>query len=332
MSIKMSVVVNKLNGIAVIMPEIFKDIKANFGDYEISFEYNNMNFIVNLKSDKLTNEELEKIFWEFYSYLGFVLGYFPNIIEATFMDEVYLANIVEQYKTKECFIRVSEQYIHSMKEDFFRDSFIKFRKLYKKSDFQFAMFNVAMMKSNHYPEITVLNILQSLDGLYEVIYSNKSTSKKILRSKIKRFVDNVNTIDIENISIDEIEKIKDYMQKIGDITFYDKLIYMCNICKYDIFKNEKEFDKENRYYFYNLIDMFVNTRNKFSHSIHKKNTLTGTEATTYIFKIIMLYRILILEEIDLVKLIDEDVFLKNLKEWDDYIIPTIEKDRRIENV
>lgn len=326
MSIKLSIKVSKANGVIVFMPEIFKDINCKFDDYSIQFKYDNLNFVIELDSEKLDNTELEAIFWDFYSYLGFVLGYFPNIIEATFMDEKYLANIVEQYKTKECFIRISEQYIENMNIEDFKESFKKFRSLNKKASFQFAMFNVAMMESNHYPEITILNVLQSLDGLYEVIYSSKTTTKKIIRDKIKYIVNDTSQKNIESMTAEEIEDIKGYMQKISEITFYDKLIYMCNICDYDIFKYEKELEPKDKYYFDNLITMFVNTRNKFSHSVNKNNTLNGTEATTYIFKVIMLYRVLILKELGLSKLIDSEKFLANLKEWDNYIIPTIKKD------
>lgn len=326
MSIKLSSKENKINGTIVIMPEVFKGINCEFDDFKISFNYFNFELEINITSDSLNAKEIEKIYWEFYDYIGIVLGYFPTISDTEIAGTKMNVDLADQYKTKKCFVRGSEQYIKKMSSDDFKNSFQKFRNLNNRIDFQLDMFNVAMMESNHYPEITILNVLQSFDGLYEELYSNKNNSKKIIKGKIKYINNKIESANIENIIDEELEMLKNYMQKIGEISFADKLIFFCNNCEYDIFKYEKELECDNRYYFDNLISLFVNTRNKFSHSIKKKNTLSGTEATTYIFKLIMLYRVIILKELGLSKLIDKNEFLANLKEWDDYIIPTIKKD------
>lgn len=322
MNINLSIKINKLNGTIVFMPEIFKDIECNFDEYKFKFEYNN-DFVVNIASSTLTEEKLEDVFWDFYDYLGIILGYFPNIISATTIEENKLVNIVEQYKTKDCFIRESEQYINKMTEEQFKKSFSEFLKIKEKASFQLAMFNIAMMKSNHYLEIAIINTLQSLDGLFEVLYSNKDSKKKINILKIKRIYDTLSLMNLDNLTNEEIEKIKNNMKKMEEITFIDKLYYFCNTNQYDIFKREKELKKDNKYYFDNLLSMFVNTRNKFSHVIDKNNVLNGTESAVYIFKIIMLYRILIFEKIGIIDSIDEEIFSKNLDEWNKYIVETL---------
>lgn len=327
MSVKLSSKESKINGTIVIMPTIFKDISCEFDDYKISFDYSNYELEINITSNLLNENEIKKIYWEFYDYIGLVLGYFPSISDTEISGIKMNVDLAEQYKTKNCFIRSSEQYIKKMNNDDFKKSFEKFRKLNEKISFQIDMFNVAMMESNHYPEITILNVLQSLDGLYEELCSNKKTKEKIHKEKIKYINSKINSLNIDEVDNQELDNIKNYMKNISEITFADKLIYFCDNCEFDIFEKERNLDKDNRYYFYNLINLFVNTRNKFSHSVKKNNTLTGTEAATYIFKLIMLYRIIILKELDLSKIIDRDEFLDNLKEWDDYIIPTIEKDR-----
>ena len=63
MNIKMSVKMKKDSGNIVIMPNIFENVKADFDDYLMNFEYKNMIFIVNLSTSKLENKELENIFW-----------------------------------------------------------------------------------------------------------------------------------------------------------------------------------------------------------------------------------------------------------------------------
>lgn len=327
MSVKLSSKEKKVNGTIVIMPEIFKNVNCKFDDFNISFNYANFELEINIFSNSLDKKDVEKIYWEFYDYLGIVLGYFPTISNTEIAGIQMNVDIAEQYKTKESFIRNSEQYIKKMSNEDFKESFLKFRKLDKKISLQLDILNVAMMESNHYPEMTILNVLQSLDGLYEGLYSNKKNNKRILKDKIRYITDKVNSLDIENISEEELEQLKGYMQKIGDITFIDKLMYMCSICDYDIFDYERKLDHSDKYYFDNLMNMFVNTRNKFSHSVNKSNTLNGTEAATYIFKIIMLYRLLIFKEIGISKLIDKDEFLNNLKEWDNYIQKTIREDK-----
>lgn len=323
MNVNISVKIKKINGTIVIMPEIFNNINVEFNNYNVSFEYTNLQFIVRLESNKLGINDLENIFWEFYSYLGIILGYFPDIINADFADEKHLAEIVEQYKTKDCYIRTSEHYIKCMSEDNFKNSFKKFLIINKKAKFPISMFNVAMMRSMHYPEISMINILQSLDGLYEQIYSSRLNSHKIRLQKLEYLKNLLNEKNISVLDDKEYEKIKNITLKIDEINFKDKLNFLVDYPKFNVFEYEKQLLKDNNYSFNNLLNKFVNTRNKFSHSIDKNNVLNGEESALYIFKMIMLYRLLIFAEIKIIDLIDEEEFYKNLHEWDKYIHTTL---------
>lgn len=316
----------KENNSVVIMPKIFENIKCELDDYEIYFEYLNNEFEINITTNKHTEEETKEMYWDFYSYINVLLGYFPIITENSFMSNKEIENMADQFKTKECYIRASEQYIESMSAEDFKKSFTEFRKIIKKGSFPLSMFNVSMMASIHYPEIAIINLLQSLDGLYEELFSNKSNNKKIRNQKLIYIKDKLNKLDIENINEDEYENIKGQMQKIADITFIDKLRFFITYTQYDIFKYEKKLDEKEKYSFEKIISKFVNTRNKFSHSISKKDTLSGTESAVYIFKVIMLYRLILLEKIGLSHLIDEIKFIDNLKEWDNYISNTLKKE------
>ena len=323
MNVNISVKVSKVNGAIVFMPEIFNNISVEFDNYSFSFEYNKLQLIVRLNSNSISIRELEKVFWEFYSYLGIILGYFPNIISADFADEEHLAEIVEQYKTKDCYIRDSEQYIKLMTEEDFKNSFEKFISINKKASFPISMFNVAMMRSVHYPEISMINILQSLDGLYEEILSSKTNNYKIKLNKLEYLKDTLNDSNINNLGKNDYETIKNLTTKIDEINFKDKLRFLIDYTKFDVFQYEKQISKSDEYFINNLLDKFVNTRNKFSHSIDKTNVLKGTESAVYIFKIIMLYRLLIFKEMNIIDLIDEREFYTNLKEWDNYIHTTL---------
>lgn len=326
MKIKMSVKMKKYNGNIVIMPNIFENVNVSFDDYLMNFEYKNMIFIVNLETSKLENKELENVFWEFYSYLGFVLGYFPKIIEASFANEKYLANIVEQYKTKDSFIRASEQYIKTMSSEDFKKSFEQYRDIYKKSNFVFSMFNVGMMKTNSYPEIAIINILQSLDGLFDVLFNSKSNKKSIKVEKIILLKELLNDMDLKKISDSEYENVKNYALKIAEISFIDKLRFYINNVRFGIFDYEKKLNKDNQYYIDSLLNKLVNTRNKFSHSVEKKEVLNGLESAVLVFKVVMLYRLLIFEKIGITNLIDEEEFNKNLIEWNTYIYETLKEE------
>lgn len=79
----------------------------------------------------------------------------------------------------------------------------------------------------------------------------------------------------------------------------------------------------NEYYFESLLSKLVNTRNKFSHIVNKNNVLNGKAAAVYIFKLIILYRLLVFEKIGIIELINETKFYENLDEWDNYIFKTL---------
>ncbi len=324
MEIKLSTVVKKNNGNNIIMPEIFKNASCAFDNFEIKFEYKYERFIINLNSSVLDDQELRNIFWTFYSYLEIILGYFPEILEASFMDKNQLKNIVEQYKTKECFIRASEQYIQEIDNQTFFNSFKEYRKIYKNANFPVTIFNVSTMKSNLYPEITMVNVLQSLDGLFEVLF--KDCRNDIINLKLNRIKDYLNTIDVMNIPASDYEKLKDDMTKVSNLHFIDKLRFYIQYTRFKVFKYEEDLDDNNKYYIDSLLSKLVNTRNKFSHSVTKKDTLNGKESALFMFKIVMLYRMLILKKIGIDTLIDEETFTNNLNKWNEYIYQELEKE------
>lgn len=324
MEIKLVTVVKKNNGNNIIMPEIFKNVSCAFDNFEIKFEYKNQQFIIKINSDELNEQELKNIFWAFYSYLEIILGYFPKILEASFMDKNQLENIVEQYKTKENFIRMSEQYIQEIDNQTFINSFKEYRKIYKSANFPITIFNIAKMKSNPYPEITMVNALQSFDGLFEVLF--KECKNDVIDLKINRIKDYLNTIDITNIPASDYEKLKDYMTKVSDLYFIDKLRFYIQYTRLKVFKYEEDLDDNNKYYIDSLLSKFVNTRNKFSHSVTKKDALNGKESSLFMFKIAMLYRLLILKKIGIDTLIEEDNFTDNLNKWNEYIYQELEQE------
>lgn len=324
MEIKLSIVVKKNNDDNIIMPEIFKNASCEFDNFEIKFEYKNQQFIIKINSDELNEQELKNISWAFYSYLEIILGYFPKILEASFMDKNQLENIVEQYKTKENFIRMSEQYIQEIDNQTFINSFKEYRKIYKSANFPITIFNIAKMKSNPYPEITMVNALQSFDGLFEVLF--KECKNDVIDLKINRIKDYLNTIDITNIPAYDYEKLKDYMTKVSDLYFIDKLRFYIQYTRFKVFKYEEDLDDNNKYYIDSLLSKFVNTRNKFSHSVTKKDALDGKESSLFMFKIAILYRLLILKKIGIDTLIEEDNFTDNLNKWNEYIYQELEQE------
>ena len=90
------------------------------------------------------------------------------------------------------------------------------------------MFNISMMSSNAYSQIQIINLLQSLDGLYEVLF-NKKARNNIVDYKLKTMFKKLNELDFDNIKNEKREELKNDMSKIAEINFIDKIYYFCRI-------------------------------------------------------------------------------------------------------
>ena len=305
-----------------IMYKCFEDINCTINniDYKISYSTLAMNISIQTEMEKINVEEE---FWQLYDYIGFILGYYPVIDSAIIAAEnginnIHLANIVEKYKTSNDFILEETQFIDKINNKLFEITYAKFKKVKKTIDFQISVYNISMMKNNNYPEIRITNILQALDGLYDYLSITKD-KRMIVKNKdeiikLKEYINNINLNDyITNDDDRNIVKtqIKNCINRLEFVNYDTKIRNLFNYMNnnYNIFDLEIAQKDENKNY-EKFIMKCKHTRNKLSHVIEINNSFNGTESALYVFKIILVFRLLIIGEIGLKDNINKEILNK----------------------
>jgi len=320
----------------VLIPKLFDYELVKFENFNIVFDYDLNNFIVKFESKELIETELKKIALDFYTYLKIVLGYYPKIIKCSFID---LKDLPEKYKTKVNYIRNDGQYIITVDYDTFIKSFNNFRMLYDKCSLQFSVFDCSIMECSHYSDISIVNILQAFDGIFDNL-TLASNAKNIVDEMTKKEIIK-NALDLDKIEIiintkekyknlsskekdEKINKLKgnfnDNLIRVNRLNFNNKLDFLFSSIKFDIFEFEKNLPLDSRYYYSNLLKLFKNTRNKIAHCSSEINdTLNGKENIGYIYKLLLVFRLLIFKEIGLEEKIDVDKLKKDIISMNSYL-------------
>ena len=169
-------------------------------------------------------------------------------------------------------------------------------------------------------EITITNILQALDGLYDSLSfteSKRTIVKNIDRvQKVKEYINNIDLNNFfEKEEIDILKKcIRDSINRLELVNYDTKLRTLFNHLNntYRLFELEKNQTDPNKNY-----DKFIirckKTRNKFSHANdteETKNAFDGIESALYVVKIVLAFRLLVVEEIGLENNIDKEILNK----------------------
>ena len=305
-----------------IMHKCFENINCKINDIEYIITYSAllMHVVIQTNNESIN---VEKEFWKLYDYIGFVLGYYPMIDSAVIAtqncnSEIHLADIVEKYKTSSDFIIEYTQFINKIDNDIFKMTYSKFKKLKEKIEFQISVYNISMMKNNNYPEIRITNILQALDGLYDNLEFTKN-KRTIIEdiSKIDSVRKCISDIDLNifDFNSEEQEIVKKYIKnsicRLEFVNYDTKLRNIFDFLneQFKIFElEEKQNNREQNY------DKFISkckhTRNKLSHVTEIRNSFNGTESALYVFKIILAFRLLIIDEIGLSKNIENKMLNK----------------------
>lgn len=321
----------------VFMPKLFNYESVNFEKFKIIFNYKFDNFFgIEFESKELSKEELSKIALIFYSYLKILIGYYPKIIECSFMN---LEDFPEKYKTKSSYIRDDGQYIYSVDYNKFFKSFDNFINLYDRCLQQLSIFDCSIMVCSHYSDISIVNILQALDGIFDNLSFTSSvreivdedTKEKLIKSVVN-FKNISSIIETEEkykkLSKEEknnkINKLKsnfnDNLIRVNKLNFKDKLDFLFNSTIVDVFEFEKELLLDNKYYYNNLLKLFKNTRNMISHSSSEESDiLNGKESIGYIYKLLLVFRLLIFKEIGLEEKIDIKKLNQDIKSMNEYL-------------
>lgn len=322
------------------MYKCFEKLNCKIEEIKYSITYSTllMNVIIQTENKSIN---VEKEFWKLYDYIGFVLGYYPKIDSATLTEEncnrkINLDNIAEKYKTSNGFILQEAQFIYQIDNDKFKETYNKFKQLREKINFQISVYNVSMMQNNNYPEIRTTNILQALDGLYDNLEITKD-SRIIVKdiTKIKSLKDKIKNIDLNifEFDVEEHEIVKKYINdsicRLELINYDTKLKNLFGYLneRFKIFELEKKQTNVEKDY-----DKFIlkckHTRNQFSHSKKMPGPVfDGKESALYIFKIVLAFRLLIINEIGLGESIDVEDLNKYVELIDNRIVEEIKLEK-----
>lgn len=305
-----------------VMYKSFENIKCKINDIEYSISYSTLVMKVIIQTE---NEfiDVEKEFWKLYDYIGFILGYYPIIDSALIVSEknnrvLNLANIVEKYKISNDFILEETQFIDKIDNEEFEFTYVNFKKLKEIIELQISVYNISIMKNNNYPEIRITNILQALDGLYDNLSftKNRRTIVKDI-NKIKKIKNYINEIDLNIFNLDDKERknikknISNSICRLEFVNYDTKLRNLFDYLndKFNLFELEKKQISIEKNYD-KLISKCKHTRNKLSHVTNIRNSFNGKESALYVFKIILAFRLLIIDEIGLSENIDNKMLNK----------------------
>ncbi len=304
---------NKKNGKLVLLPNIFDNIETTIENVKYTIQDNSDNLKIILESETINNRGLDEVFLELYAYINIVIGYYPELLSGLEFD---VKCIAEKYKTGEKHIYNDVCFICRITSNNFKKSYEKFLKIYRKISFQIDYYSVATSKiGDCYCQIAIVNILQCLDGIYKCLEITKTKIYYLTKKqadKIRKKVRNIGLSDITHSKMkqDKIkERLKQNTDRINEENYDTKLTNLFNDIenKYRVFHFEKDED------FRKFIIKCKRTRNKFSHAsneIKDKEQFNGTESAFYLYKLILVFRLLIIDEIGLDKLINEELLKK----------------------
>ncbi len=283
----------------------FKNLDVEIQNINYKITYTIDSIIVELESKEMNNNQLDDEFFKLYKFMNILIGYYPTIVSGTEFD---VSDLAEQYFSSEKHMLSQDCFVKNLDNEIFKTSYKRFRVLEAKNSFVIDYYGFATSRiNNYYSEIAIVNILQCLDGMYDNLEITKS-NKFILSSpqRIEIFKERIKKVCIRDI-VDNKHQLQKLNQKLEEITcrleyvnFDYKLKYLFNYIdnKYAIFQLEKHQNDKTKNF-----DAFIkkckHTRNKFSHSSNIKNCLNGMESAFYLYKIILTFRLLIIDEVGL---------------------------------
>lgn len=274
---------------------------------------------------EITNiDKIYSTFISFYEFFNLLAGFFPKIRGICYyLDDKkykYVFDIPEKFITKRQYVKNDSFFTPALTKNKFLILFNKFNKLRNSMPLSFDVYYCSMMECTAYPEVSVVNILQSLDGMFYKLTIFKENwnlfDEKTKKKIIERYYE-VNISDICDSATFDINRIKGLIGNIDRPPFSFKIELYLNVYE-NLFKNEKNiYTKNKKSYFEVLLEKFVNTRNKFSHACESnKAYLNGTESALYIFKLHLLFRLCIMKEISMnINQILLDDYIFKLDNW-----------------
>lgn len=294
------------------MPDTFYNIKATCDKVRYSFFYGIDGIKILLETDDVDNFDLDSKFLNLYEYIFILIGYYPVILKGPEFD---INEISEKYKTSEKHMIPQTSFVNNLSTDRFIDSYKRFLELKEKILFQIDYYSIATSKFyDCYPQIAIVNVLQCLDGIYDNVEATKNYRRYMSHGEAKKVKKTTNDVNVQQILKDDdkitkfISRLSDTICRVEEYDYTDKLKFVFNHVNinYGIFNFEK--NQEDDTYFDRFIEKCKNTRNKFSHGLNKiDNYFNGKESIFYLYKLLLVFRLLIIEELKLDSFINKDL-------------------------
>lgn len=310
--------------------EFSEDINFTADDVSIKHLINKNKYEVIISSSSIKNtEELFSYFADYFELINLIIGYFPTITKITYKlnSKAYIVEneVVNKYVTADEYRKRDLGFLNNLNNETFKNSYIKYRDFSKRALLQLSMYFMSTMKKKSYIEINVVNILQTLDGLYDKLTIFENKIEDYSKEMNDEIVDYIKTLDFKYINnkynndTNINDKITTMISRMNYISYRKKLKNMFRYGNYVIFKEERKSNNSPFIKYDTLIEKCVNSRNKFSHVDEKENYLFEDENVVYIHKLILIFRLMVLEEIGLDKEINMSYLNGHLMLVNDYI-------------
>lgn len=290
--------------------DFLDDINFTIDNININHPINKKKYEVIISSSNVSNTStLFSYFADYFEIVNLIIGFFPTIIKTTYKydSKTYVVEnqVVNKYITADEYKKNDLAFLNKIDNLSLEKTYFKYRLFSEKALLQLSMYFMSTMKKKSYIEINVVNILQTLDGLYDklsVFDCKKEDYSEEMNNDIIEYIKLLNFNDINrkyknNTNIND--KIISLIKRMHYISYRKKLKNMFRFNNYLVFKEEKKKKNYPYIYFDTFIEKCINSRNKFSHVSENENYLFEDENVVYIHKLILIFRLLVLEELGL---------------------------------
>lgn len=313
-----------------INESIFNKVSFTFDNYRIrySVKKNSIDIIVSAKT-KSNRYDLFNIFTYNFELLNIILGFFPIIIKSVYYDEknriVLNQKYVDKYYTNIEYIKSDLCFFDKIDTDLIKGCFQEYIIFSETNKMHIDTYFLSLMKKSSYIDVRTVNILHSLDGMYDKlkIYSNQVEEYPYeMNVKIIEKLKEIDISDIQkeyNTNINISSKIDNIFKRAYLYGYRNKLKKLFSFDSYIVFENEK--NKKIPMNFNSLIEKCINTRNGHSHADEHEELsyLNSTECISYFFKLILLYRLQIMNQLGIYSKINKENLKNHISNLDRYI-------------
>ena len=330
---KIKIILSKNN----IRNTLFENVSFKYSDFIIKYDIRkeNINIIIS-SNQKVKRNDLFDMFATNYELLNIMLGFFPTIIKTIYYNGkskmILKQKYVDKYYTNDEYIKNDLCFFDKIDTNLVERCFKDYKEFSNSNRIHIDVYFMSLMKKSSYIDVRMVNILHSLDGMYDKLkfYSEqlKEYPEEMNNEIIQKFKE-IDLVDIKNkykSNTDINSKIDNLFQRAYLYGFRNKLKKMLSFDEYILFNQEK--NNKRPLNINSLLEKMVNTRNKLSHADEneKLQYLTSTECLSYFLKLILLYRLLIMNEINLYEKINKIYLYNHLNSVDRYISRLLKED------